>query len=220
MSQEALAQTLSIDTLPEAIQLIGLREVINLVLVHENIRPAMLIQPIDYQENSHEDPQTDAILKAIQRFFPSLFISTDYGFYQGAIVSKTKFGVGTIFSDSDMGKTLGYPCASGFSSINRTAVFYQIDTLVSLNDGYSNCKTQLFANMCSCPQSHFQDFNFIVERINMSQNPMLKALVQEAYLEVSELKLRPRYAKKRPRSKRCRHYLSTILRTTSKLDSM
>jgi len=221
MSQQTAEHALNITGFERDIELIGIREFINVVLVHEGIRPAMLIQPIDYQERTHNGPRTSAKLISIRCLFPSLFISTGYGYYQGAIVSKTEFGAGTISTDSEMGRVLGYPCATGFRSINRNNAFYQIDTTVSLNQGYGLSQTQLFANMCSCPHPHVHDFNHIVEQINSSQNPFLTALVQNAYIKVSEWRKQPQIIRKGRRSKRCRHYLSTVLWTTSRphLDS-
>jgi hypothetical protein len=221
MPYQSAEDAMSIEGYEEDIELIGIREFINVVLVHEDIRPAMLIQPIDYQEKTHDEPRTNAKLKAIERLFPSLFISTDYGYYQGAIISKSEFGAGAISSDSEMGRVLGYPCAAGFRSINRNTTFYQIDTTVSLKEGVGAHQTQLFANMCSCPDPHVHDFNNIAEQINLSQNPFLTTLVQQAYLKVSEWRQQSRTIRKGRRSRRCRHYQSTVLWTTSRplLDS-
>ena len=60
-----------------------LSNVINAILVHEDVRPAMLIQPTDVNEVTHHDPKTKYMIDKIVQQFPSLQVSTDYSIYQG-----------------------------------------------------------------------------------------------------------------------------------------
>lgn len=48
--------------------------ILNCILVNENVRPAMLVQPVDYKEASHEGPKTKYIIEEIKKNVPT-FIS-------------------------------------------------------------------------------------------------------------------------------------------------
>jgi hypothetical protein len=60
------------------IEKIGIENVLNSILVNENIRPAMLIQPADYGEATGNDPETKSIVNEIKTYFPDLKPSENY----------------------------------------------------------------------------------------------------------------------------------------------
>ena len=53
------------------IEKIGIDNVLNVILVNENVRPAMLVQPADYDERTHNDPKTKSIIETITPFYIS-----------------------------------------------------------------------------------------------------------------------------------------------------
>ena len=61
--------------------------ILNCILVNENVRPAMMVQPADYKEASHIEPKTKYIIEEIKKMFPNLLVSSDYETYQGVIIS-------------------------------------------------------------------------------------------------------------------------------------
>jgi hypothetical protein len=75
----------------ENIDIIGTENIINLVLVHEGVRPAMLFQPADQGEATGADPKTKKILDAMKIEFPDLIYSENYQTYQGIIISKVNY---------------------------------------------------------------------------------------------------------------------------------
>lgn len=125
------------------IEKIGLRNVFNVILVNENVRPAMLVQPQDYGEATHNDPITKSIIEIIKEHFPNLIISDNYEIYQGVIISKTNYNFTEYIDLETMGKILGYPCYQGFSSIDPDAISYCVEIIVREKNGI---KSQLIAN--------------------------------------------------------------------------
>ena len=121
---------------------------LNLILVNENIRPSMLVQPKDYREKTEKDPKTKAILNKIKSLFPNLKHSSDYETYQGIIISHNDYN-GKEISLEKMGEILGYPCYKDFSNIDRNETIYGVDIFVRANDYDSY---QLFANICKDKQ--------------------------------------------------------------------
>ena len=64
---------------------------INLILVTENIRPAFLLQYIDYGEIKKEHTFTNSILLLVKKYFPTLIQSKHYHHNQGVIISKISY---------------------------------------------------------------------------------------------------------------------------------
>jgi len=135
--------------------------ILNCILVNQNVRPAMLIQPADYKEATHNDPKTKHIIKEIKKIFPHLILSTDYEIYQGVIVSKTDYNGRKDVSLEEMGKILGYPCYKNFD-INDNEINYNISINVKDNN---NNKIQLFANICK-DETNIQEFNIFANKAN------------------------------------------------------
>lgn len=125
---------------------IGLDNVLNAILVNENVRPAMLVQPADYGETTGTDPKTHLIIQTILDNFPDLVCSEDYEIYQGAIISKTDYNGHSFISLEEMGKILGYPCYREFGTIDPDNVTYMIQVSVLQKDVDKH--TELFTNKC------------------------------------------------------------------------
>jgi len=119
--------------------------ILNCILVNENIRPAMLIQPADYKEATHHDAKTKYIITEIKKLFPEFVMSSVYQRYQGVIVSKHDYNDRTDVSLEEMGKILGYPCYEGFDSIDDNNVSYTITIYVKSK----NNEIELLSNKCS-----------------------------------------------------------------------
>ena len=91
---------------------IGLSEYMNCVLVQENVRNAMMIQSIDYGENTL-GPITQRKLKAISTNFPDLIQSSLEG---NVIISKTKYDEKDI-TEKKLGEILGYPSVDNLNDL-------------------------------------------------------------------------------------------------------
>ena len=114
----------------------------NVVLVNNDIRPAMMIQPQDYDEETHHDHITSNLLQQIKKLFPNLIQTTNYEEYQGVIISKTDY-TNEIINLTKMGKILGYPCADDFMEIKEEE--YTINIYAITFDDES---IQIFPNIC------------------------------------------------------------------------
>ena len=117
---------------------------LNCILVNDNVRPAMLVQPHDYGEATGDDPKTKSILNSIKKLFPDLLHSETYNTYQGIIISKTNYN-GESISLETMGKILGYPCYADFNNIDKNKLSYAIDIFAVQKN---NEKIYLFSNAC------------------------------------------------------------------------
>jgi hypothetical protein len=116
---------------------------LNSILVDDDVRPALLIQPVDYDETKSSDERTSSFIRAIQEQFPDLKSSSDYkGEFQGAIISKEDHN-SKIVSVNEMGKILGYPCYKDFPPDSKKTIFY-IDIVAYTQDG----NIQILSNLC------------------------------------------------------------------------
>jgi len=127
------------------IKQIGIGNVLNAILVNENVRPSMLVQPADYNEATGKDPITKSIIEAIKTKFPELKFSEDYKINQGVIISKKNYNSREDISLERMGEILGYPCYQDFNNIDPETVSYSINIYVKQKNSRI---TQLFANIC------------------------------------------------------------------------
>lgn len=138
--------------------------ILNCILVNENVRPAMMVQPADYKETTHNDPKTKSIIEGIKKYFPYLILSTDYEKYQGVIISKTDYNGKKNISSEEMGKILGYPCYKDFDSIDDDKISYSIEIYVKDNN---NNIIQIFANRCK-DETNIQEFNIIANKAKIA----------------------------------------------------
>lgn len=122
---------------------IGFIHFVNCILVIENVRPAMLVQPTDYRESTGTDPITKSITTEIKNQFPELILSEDYDTYQGVIISKIDYNGRKDISLEEMGKLLGYPCYKDFNHINTEEVYYSIHINIK-----HTIVSELYANVC------------------------------------------------------------------------
>ena len=148
------------------IEQIGIENVLNAILVNENVRPAMLVQPANYNEATGKDPKTKSIIEAITKHFPTLLLSEDYQTYQGVIISKTQYNSQEI-SLERMGEILGYPCYKDFNAIDPTHISYSIDVYVKLKN--SNETIEIFSNICK-DETNIEKFKTFAEKAKIALN--------------------------------------------------
>ena len=148
------------------IEQIGIENVLNAILVNENVRPAMLVQPANYNEATGKDPKTKSIIEAIQKHFPTLLFSEDYETYQGVIISKTQYN-GQEISLERMGEILGYPCYQDFNTIDPTHISYSINVYVKQKN--SNETVELFSNICK-DETNIEKFKTFAEKAKIALN--------------------------------------------------
>jgi hypothetical protein len=117
---------------------------LNVILVQEGVRNAMLIQPQDYGEADGNGSKTRSILDYIKREFSELIQSHDYEEYQGIIISKTDYNHKTI-SLEDMGELLSYPCYKDYDEINISDINHYAIGIYANVDGI---RKELIVNAC------------------------------------------------------------------------
>jgi hypothetical protein len=147
--------------------------ILNCILVNENVRPAMLVQPVDYKEVTHKCPKTKDIIEGIIKYFPNLILSTDYEKYQGVIISKIDYNGNKTISSKEMGKILGYPCYEDFTTIEHDKISYSIDIYVKTTQ-YN--QIQILANKCK-DETKLEEFNTL-------SNKAEKAFAKKEYKEI------------------------------------
>ncbi len=148
------------------IEQIGIENVLNSILVNENVRPAMLVQPANYDEATGKDPKTKSIIEAVKKQFPTLLFSEDYKTYQGVIISKTDY-TGQEISLERMGEILGYPCYQDFNAIDPTHISYSINVYVKQKS--TNEITDLFSNVCK-DETNIEKFKSFADRAKLALN--------------------------------------------------
>jgi len=154
------------------IEQIGRGNLLNSILVNENVRPAMLIQPADYNEATGKDPKTKSIVEAIKQQFPKLLSSEDYQTYQGVILSKSDYN-GQEISLERMGEILGYPCYQDFNQTHpEEEVAYSISVYAKQANGpnitlFNGPNITLFANVCK-DQSALEQFKRFAEEAKLA----------------------------------------------------
>lgn len=119
---------------------IGVEDILSLILVKENIRPAFLFQSTSTLNNKL------SVLNQIKVIFPTLIHSNDYTTYQGTIISKKNYNGRRDITMEEMGKILGYPCYKGFESLDRSKEYYTIEVVAKSTNKY---KYQILTNVCS-----------------------------------------------------------------------
>ena len=146
------------------IEQIGIENVLNSILVNENVRPAMLVQPANYNEATGKDPKTKSIIEAIKKHFPKLLFSEDYKTYQGVIISRTNYN-GQEISLERMGEILGYPCSKDFDNINPADISYSINVYVKQKN--SNNTAELFSNVCK-DKTNIENFKSFANKAKLA----------------------------------------------------
>jgi len=125
-------------------QVIGPGSILNCLLVKEGVRSGYLFQ--SYEQFQTPTKQTKKSLrfrgKTIKKLFPELKLTEEYQGNQGIIVSKKEIK-GKVDIER-MGEILGYPCARGFSTLNRDKITYAIRIYANTSNG----KHEIFTNVC------------------------------------------------------------------------
>ena len=115
---------------------INTNDLLSLILVKENVRPACLFQPpsLFQPNNTIEKTKTESIIKQMKTLFPDLIFSEN-GNYQGIIISKTNYNGRNNITNEEMGKILGYPCYKDFDKINKNIPYYTIEIVALTTKG-------------------------------------------------------------------------------------
>jgi len=127
---------------------IGLDEYMNCVLVQQDVRHAMLIQPADYSEAISSDPKTASKLKALKAAFPELIQSTVGG--GETLISKKVYTIENVKDNATMGKILGFPCADEYeyTLTHPDEIRVAIEIHVNLKPGGNTETLQIIAYVC------------------------------------------------------------------------
>jgi len=164
---------------------IHIENILNAILVNENIRPAMLIQPIDYKETKGTDKKTLTIVNGIKKLFPNLYLTDNYQNYQGTIISKKKLLLDNEFiSLEKMGYILGYPCYKNFQHFDRDTNLFTLELIVLYNN---NIQIQLFANVCE-NKHKLNKFNLIAQNaFNVFTNQKYKHILKAINININKV---------------------------------
>lgn len=138
---------------------IGLENLLNVILVKEGIRPAMLIQPANYGETTSNDKITKSITQAIKRNFPYLIQSDKYKIFQGILISKIDYNNRTDISLEKMGEILGYPCYKDFIT-NSNETDYSVEVYAFVKN---HQEISLFANVCK-DETNIEQFKIFASK--------------------------------------------------------
>lgn len=169
---------------------------LNCILVSEGVRPAMLIQPMDYQEETGQDPRSYEIVNAVKTLFPQLQYSEDYDEYQGIIVSRENYNQQKIDLNK-MGEILGYPCHAEFETLDIDDTTYGINIVAKLRNGE---RVFLLANVCQNKSKlpMFRDIATAAKKAfdNEIYSTLLRSPVQTVSVSVNEITSTPILIKK------------------------
>jgi hypothetical protein len=173
-------------------QTIGLDVYMNCVLVKNDLRNAMLIQPADYREALSTDPVTAGKLKALKEEFPELIQSDIEG---ETIISKKPYKNANIKINEDMGKILGFPCAADYTYTldHPDEPKTSIEILVNLIPGGDDEKIQIVVYVCKDDRTFVQaqDFAAKAEKI-LKADPIVGKIVSSVIAKKS-LSKPPKY---------------------------
>ena len=153
-----------------SIDIIGITNFLNLILVNEYIKPAFLIPESICNNKSH--PQ---LLSEITNAFPLLKQSIHYKIYDGVIISHNDYSDynGSSVSLQNIGVLLGYPFYENFNNTTNNYNTYTINVKVKLKNGVSE---NLFSNICH----HITDD--IIESFNICVETAMDAFHKEKYI--------------------------------------
>ena len=157
-----------------------LEPLINAILVHENIRPAMLVQPADYGEARETEPKMASILQKIKTYFPRLIHSNHYDIYQGTLISKKNYN-GQHINLMDMGELLGYPCYQDFE-MSRHEINYTVSIVVVIG----GVDYEIITNLCKnkAKQHEFQVLATHIQK-TLSRYADLIGVVQTVHVKMT-----------------------------------
>jgi hypothetical protein len=193
------------DKLRDAVRRIGEEELINCVLVHSGVRNAFLLQYIDYDENSPNDPESSEKLVGIHKYFPILKHSQSV---EGMIISKNKYAWDESHNTADMGRILGFPCRYEFDYILKhpEKPSVTVEIIVHLKPGGDKEKVQIMVYRCK-DLSHFKNaVAFAKEAETVLKNdplvgPIIKSVEAKKTIRLGQTKRVKRTKSSRTRAK-------------------
>ena len=144
--------------------------ILNLILVVEGIRPAVLIE----DKKKHE--------KIIKKYYPDLYYSE---LNNNVLLSKNHYKKSDILTNETLGVILGYPCACEFEETLKDIDKYGIDVLVEFNDNNTyKSVSQLFGNMAINLDKleTFNEFAKLAEDV-LKNNIIVGHLINRVYIE-------------------------------------
>ena len=152
---------------------------VNAILVQNNLRPAFLVQPINYNEYSFEKREkTNQILKELLEKYPEL-LHTECS--SGIIISKQSYSTEIISTSARLGEILGYPSAEDFEYIINNPDDPDATINIYINTVTESQPIHILANRCKIEnierdQQYFQ--NMVSEFAKISE---IKLIVQIDY---------------------------------------
>jgi hypothetical protein len=153
----------------------SMENIVNAILVNEDVRSAMLIQPSDYGEFKGTEPKTLKYINEIKKNFPKLKYSDNYESYQGTIISKKSYDHQTIDLNK-MGEILGYPCYKEFGNIDKDNIYYGLSLKVKYNSNTEGIN--IFNNVCK-DKTYIDEFKNIADKA-------FTALTKDKYKKILE----------------------------------
>jgi len=160
---------------------ISVENILSLILVKENIRPAFLFQSTFFSKNNSS---VLSELNEIKKMFPELIYSDDYTNYQGTIISKKKYNGRSNITNEEMGKILGYPCYNDFNSLDKSKQYYTIEVVATSINGK---KYYILTNVCQ-NKTKLYEFKTISEKAKQAfAKEKYKQLIGNDTIEKTEV---------------------------------
>lgn len=155
-----------------AIDIIGINNFLNLILVNEYIKPTFLLPESNCNSTTHPN-----ILSEITKEFPHLKQSINYNLYDGIIISYNDYNnyTGDSVSLPNIGVLPGYPFYENFNNITDNYNSYTINVNVKLENGLT---TTLFTNKCQ----HITEYS--IESFNIFIENAMDAFYKEKYIQL------------------------------------
>jgi len=153
---------------------IAFEDILSLILVKENIRPACLFQPTVTAITT-----IFSVLSEIKSTFPTLIHSNDYTIYQGTIISKKNYNGRRNITTEEMGKILGYPYYKEFNTLDRSKLYYTIDVIATLKNEH---KYYILTNVCPDKSKLIKFTKFAEKAKRAFEKEKYKPLIGENYV--------------------------------------
>jgi len=155
-----------------AIDIIGINNFLNLILVNEHIKPAFLLS-----ESIRNEITTPDLLSEITKAFPLLKQSINYTLYDGIIFSQNDYNhyKGSSISLQNIESLLGFPFYENFNHTTNNYNTYTINFNVQLKNGSIE---NLFTNICM----HITED--IIELLNIFAETATDTFHKEPYINL------------------------------------
>ncbi len=167
----------------EQVQEIGLSELTNVILVNSGARNAFMLQYIDYNELSENNPISKGRIDSIRKYYPSLEMSPNS---QGIIISLEKYH--DIKDSKELGKILDYPCADSFPTpadiINNINYSYHLFAIYNINGG--EFVAEIFSN-ASTLSDQIDAFKVLAEKYKKTllENELIGPYIKDVIVQHS-----------------------------------